>query len=144
MLNEGTANHAMKDEPLNNNGRKAALVRSLELAALTFSVICSLLTVSVVVFKGGALMQQVQQNTEDIRDIKTGGSPTLKETIKALSLEIEARKDSDGLMHKRVDDLRMDFIERMKAITELLQLQIKQQTELIALIRTQNGVKGIQ
>lgn len=129
-------------EQIPRNGRAMSAVRVLEVAALVFSVICSLLTVSIVVFKGGALTQQVQQNTDDIRDIKTGGSPTLKETVKGLTLEIESRKDSDAAMGKRVDDLRVDFLDRMKAIAELLQLQIKQQIELIALLRTQYGIKA--
>lgn len=125
------------EELPNGNGKKATIVRSLELAALIFSVVCSLLTVSVVVFKGGALMQQVVQNTDDIRDIKTGGSPTLRETIRALALEVESRKESDLLTNRRIDEMRQDFIGRIQEITRLLEKQIEQNGALISLIKTQ-------
>lgn len=97
--------------------------------------------VVVAVFIGG-LKKQVEINTGAIHEIQQGGSPTLKETVKALSLEVESRKESDGINNRRIDDLRVDFLDRMHSITALLQEQVAQQTALIALIRSQQQVKG--
>lgn len=96
--------------------------------------------VVVAVFLGG-LKKQVEVNTQAIHEIQTGGSPTLKSTIEALRLEVEARKDSDGTTNKRLDDLRTDFLDRMHAISTLLQEQIAQQTALLAVIKAQQVVK---
>jgi len=80
-------------------------------------------------------------NGRRLDSIEAGGSPTMQAALKTLLAEIEARKDSDGALSKRVDEVRMDFNQRVQNITELLKEQVKQQTELISLIRAQQQIK---
>ena len=87
------------------------------------------------------LKQQVVGNTDDIHDIKTTGSPALQALTKSLQAEIEARREADAVMSKRVEDSRADFSQRCMNITSLLEKLVEQQTALISLIKAQNQIR---
>ena len=93
----------------------------------------------------GELIATVRQivigNSEDIHDIKITGSPALQALTKSLQAEIEARREADNVMSKRIEDSRSDFSQRCQNITGLLEKQVEQETALIALIRAQNQLK---
>jgi len=103
-----------------------------------FAGLASLLAVALF---GGEIKRQVEINTKRLDTIENSGSPTLRETVKALSLEVEFRKEADATTGKRVDDMRADFNQRIVNITSLLERLVDQQTQLLALIKAQQQIK---
>ena len=88
-----------------------------------------------------AMRQQILSLSEEVRDIKLIGSPSLQAALKSLQAEVEARREADLALSKRVEDSRADFSQRCANITSLLERQVEQQTALISLIRAQNQMK---
>lgn len=88
-----------------------------------------------------AMKQQLFSLVEEVRDIKLIGSPSLQAALKSLQAEVEARREADTAMSKRVEDSRLDFSQRCINITALLERQVEQQTALISLIKAQNQIK---
>jgi hypothetical protein len=88
-----------------------------------------------------AMRQQLLSLSEEVRDIKLIGSPSLQAALKSLQAEVEARREADLALSKRVEESRVDFSQRCANITSLLERQVEQQTALISLIRAQNQMK---
>ena len=99
--------------------------------------VSGLLSLLVVAMTWGELRKQVEINTEDIKSLTTSGSPPFQKFITGLAAETEGRKDADSSINRRVDDMRLDYGQRIQNITMLLEKQVEQQTALMSLIRAQ-------
>lgn len=110
------------------------IVRALELAALVFSVITGLLTSSLVIFKGGALVQLVEQHEQRINGIEQRGSPPIREHEK-LDDEREARTRSDI---KDMKDIVAKYSD-MGAKLDAVKLQLEMVREQLAVKNNGNG-----
>lgn len=103
------------------------MVRMLELAALIFSVLTGLLTSSLVIFKGGALVQLVDQHENRIVSIESRGSPPIREHER-LDDEREARTRSDI---KRMEDIITRYAD-MGAKLDTLNLKFEMLREQLS------------
>lgn len=99
--------------------------------------VSGLLALLTVAMLGGELKRQVMVNTKRLEVIEMTGSPSVQAHIKALFAEVDARRESDNLIAKRLDDTRADFNQRMNNITLLFEKVLEQSNQLITLIKVQ-------
>ena len=99
----------MNPEANNKSGQQISAYRVLELAALVVSLITGLMTASLVVFKGGALVNTVQSHETRLSKIELTGSPPISEHIKL----DDARED-------RTREAIKDVKEALAKITPLV------------------------
>lgn len=102
---------------MNRNG----LLRALEILALVFSVIAGLLTSSLVIFKGGALVQVVAGHETRLTSIEAKGSPPIREHEK-LDDERELRTRADVKRMEGVVEKFADIGARVAAMDLKLEL----------------------
>jgi hypothetical protein len=103
--------------------------------------VSGMISLMLVALVGGQYMKQIDINTKDLAEIKMQGSPNLKSVEKSLLNEIDLRRANDEANSRRLDDLRVDFSQRIGNITGLLERLVEQQTKLISLIEVQQQIR---
>ena len=103
--------------------------------------VSGLLSLAALILLGGEMKRQQIVDSKRLDIIEANGSPTVMVNAKALSNEIEARRENDAAINSKINDLRLDFSQRIQNIMGLLEKQVEQQTSLIALIRAQQQIQ---
>ena len=97
-----------------------------------------LLALVALISYGGEMHRQILVDSRRIDVLEASGSPIVREQIKALLGEIDARREADNVINIRINDLRIDYSQRILNISSLLEKMTEQQTQLITLIKVQN------
>jgi len=97
-----------------------------------------LLALVALISYGGEMHRQILVDSRRIDVLEASGSPIVREQIKALLGEIDARREADNVVNIRINDLRIDYSQRILNISSLLEKMTEQQTQLITLIKVQN------
>jgi len=99
-----------------------------------------LLALAALISYGGEMHRQIINDSRRIDVLEASGSPVAREQVKLLISESEARREADGVVNGRLNDLRLDYNQRISNISGLLEKMTEQQIQLISLIKVQNQI----
>ena len=99
-----------------------------------------LLALAALISYGGEMNRQIINDSRRIDVLEASGSPVAREQVKLLISESEARREADSVVNGRLNDLRLDYNQRISNISGLLEKMTEQQIQLISLIKVQNQI----
>lgn len=95
--------------------RKAGVLRFLEVAAIVFSVLTGSLNTAAIAFKGGQILQTINQNADDIKALQPLEPRMAKvETWQAARPSFVTEKEQELALLKQEKLLRDMFVQKME------------------------------
>ncbi len=104
--------------------------------------VSGIMAVITIIAYGGQMYRQMQIDTRRIDSIEASGSPLVREQVKTLMNEADARRVADASLNDKVNDLKLDYGQRIAGIGRLLEKITEQQTQLVTLIKVQNQISN--